>query len=94
MEHIHIREAENKDFNKILPIFHEIVSAGETYAYPGDTTVKEAERLWMQIPEKTFVLEDHGRISGTYYIKTNHPGQGSHVCNCGYIDAFIMYKWL
>ena len=82
---MYIREAENKDFNKIWPIFHEIVSAGETYAYAEDTTFEEAERLWMQIPEKTFVLEDDGRISGTYYLKTNYPGQGSHVCNCGYM---------
>ncbi len=82
-----IREAENKDFNQIWPIFHEIVSAGETYAYPLDTNAKEAERLWMHIPEKTFVLEYDGRISGTYYIKTNHSGPGSHVCNCGYMVA-------
>ncbi len=85
MASVHIRKAEKKDFKLIWPIFYEIVSAGKTYAYPVDTDIKEAERLWIQIPEKTFVLEDNGRISGTYYIKTNHPGQGSHVCNCGYM---------
>ncbi len=82
---MHIREASNKDFNKIWLIFHEIVSQGDTYAYPRDTTMEEAERLWMQIPEKTYLIEDNGKISGTYYIKTNHQGQGSHVCNCGYM---------
>jgi ribosomal protein S18 acetylase RimI-like enzyme len=24
-----------------------------------------------------------GKILGTYFIKTNQPGPGSHVCNCG-----------
>ena len=24
---------------------------------------------------------------GTYYIKPNQPGLGSHVCNCGYVVA-------
>ena len=26
-----------------------------------------------------------GEILGTYYIKANQPGLGSHVCNCGYM---------
>ncbi len=25
-----------------------------------------------------------GQIIGTYYLKANQPGLGSHVCNCGY----------
>ena len=28
-----------------------------------------------------------GAILGTYYIKPNQPGQGNHICNCGYIVA-------
>ncbi len=84
---MHIRQAENKDFNKIWPIFHEIVSAGETYAYPMETTMEQAEKIWMQIPHKTYVAEENGEIAGTYYIKANQPGQGSHVCNCGYMVA-------
>ena len=39
----------------------------------------------MQLPRKTYVAEEKGQILGTYYIKTNHPGPGSHVCNCGYM---------
>jgi GNAT superfamily N-acetyltransferase len=30
---------------------------------------------------------DDGRMLGTYYIKENQPGLGSHVCNCGYVVA-------
>jgi len=26
-----------------------------------------------------------GAIIGTYYLKPNQPGLGSHVCNCGYV---------
>ena len=26
-----------------------------------------------------------GHILGTYYLKTNQVGPGSHVCNCGYM---------
>jgi ribosomal protein S18 acetylase RimI-like enzyme len=28
-----------------------------------------------------------GRVAGTYFIKPNQPGLGSHVCNCGYVVA-------
>ena len=82
-----IREASDQDFDAIWPIFSEIVSAGETYAYPRQTNRAEARRLWMKLPRKTLVAEEDGRILGTYYIKTNQTGPGSHVCNCGYMMA-------
>ena len=79
------REAIEKDFEAIWPIFHEIVSAGETYAYPATTTKEEALKIWLQTPRKTFVVEENNQILGTYFIKTNQAGPGSHVCNCGYM---------
>lgn len=82
-----IRNATEADFEQIWPIFHEIVAAGDTYAIPRNTTRPEALELWLQKPHQTFVLSDHGEILGTYYIKPNHPGPGSHVCNCGYMVA-------
>ena len=80
-----IRKATNDDFEQIWPIFYEIVSAGDTYAYPRDTTKDQARNIWMDISRETYVAELRGKILGTYYIKTNQQGPGSHVCNCGYI---------
>lgn len=80
-----IRESTSDDFEKIWPIFHEVVAAGDTYAYDRDTSKAEAYRQWIEKPEKTFVAVEDGKVLGTYYIKTNHPGPGSHVCNCGYM---------
>lgn len=82
-----IREAQEIDFEQIWPFFREIAAAGDTYAYPRDIPRKEAKRLWMAQPRKTYVAEVEGRIRGSYYIKTNHAGPGSHVCNCGYMVA-------
>ena len=31
------------------------------------------------------MAEEDGQIIGTYYLKKNQPGAGSHVCNCGYM---------
>jgi len=82
---MNIREAEKADWDFIWPIFHEIVKAGETYAYESDTTKEQAEKIWLEAPRKTLVFEENGNILGTYYIKTNQVGSGSHVCNCGYM---------
>ena len=60
---------------------------GDTYGYERDITEQEARRVWMELPAKTFVAEQDGQILGTYYIKTNQAGPGSHVCNCGYMVA-------
>lgn len=82
---MNIREATTEDFGRISPIFREIAAAGETYAFPRDITREQALELWMLAPRKTYVLEEQGMILGTYYIKTNQPGPGDHVCNCGYM---------
>lgn len=80
-----IRAANERDFDAIWPIFRDIVAAGDTYAYPRDTTREEALDIWLTAPRQTFVADRDGRILGTYYIKTNQAGPGDHVCNCGYM---------
>ena len=67
---MNIREAIREDWNAIWPIFHEIVKAGETYAYDVETTKEQAEKIWLDAPRKTYVFEEAGQIFGTYYIKT------------------------
>lgn len=84
---MHIREATPADFEQIWPIFHEVVAAGDTYAFAPDTSREEAFKIWMQTPRKIFVFEEAGRILGSYFIKTNQAGPGDHVCNCGYMVA-------
>jgi RimJ/RimL family protein N-acetyltransferase len=82
-----IRQATSDDFPAIWTIMEPIVRAGETYTYPRDTTYDQAMALWMDIPHQTYVTERDGTLVGTYYIKPNQPGGGSHVCNCGYMVA-------
>ena len=84
---MNIREATREDFDRIWPIFNEIVAAGETYAYPRDTTKSEALKIWMEAPRKTLLIEEDGKVLATYYLKTNHAGPGDLVCNCGYMVA-------
>lgn len=82
-----IRQAVDSDFPAIWPIFQQIAAAGDTYAFRRDISEQEAQRIWMQLPARTFVVESNKQIVGTYYIKTNQAGPGAHVCNCGYMVA-------
>ena len=68
---MNIREATEKDFDQIWPILHEIVSAGDTYAFPVETTKQQALIIWLKTPIKTFVAIEDNNILATYYIKTN-----------------------
>jgi ribosomal protein S18 acetylase RimI-like enzyme len=81
-----IRHFEEKDWDPVWHILKPVFRAGETYAFSPDIDKKEARRIWTDVPAATYVaVSDEGDISGTYYIKPNQSGPGSHVCNCGYI---------
>jgi L-amino acid N-acyltransferase YncA len=80
-----IRKADDRDFDRIWPIFHEIVSQDETYAYSPDTDRNAAFKIWMVTPTATYVALDQGKIMGTYYIKPNQAALGAHVCNAGFM---------
>ncbi len=80
-----IREATDADWDGIWPIFQEIVSAGQTYAYDIHTNKQQAKQIWLNAPRKTFVVVEGETIIATYYLKTNQAGPGQHVCNCGYM---------
>lgn len=84
---IDIRVAEAKDFEAIWLIFHEVVSAGNAYAFSPNTSRDEAYYLWMELPTTTYVAVEQDNIVGTYYLKPNLPGLGSHVCNAGFMVA-------
>ncbi|WP_020166734.1 MULTISPECIES: GNAT family N-acetyltransferase [Methylotenera] len=82
---MNIRKATEKDFDQIWSIFHQVVSAGDTYAYPRDTNKEQAFKIWIDTPRIAYVFEEDGKVLGTFYLKTNQLGPGDHVCNCGYM---------
>lgn len=83
-----IRLFEAKDWDAVWQMIEPVFRAGETYPYPSDITEKEAYQAWIEAPTATCVaVDENDSLVGTYYIKPNQPGRGSHVCNCGYIVA-------
>jgi ribosomal protein S18 acetylase RimI-like enzyme len=85
---IQIREYQESDWPAIWPILEETISAGEAFSFFPQSSEAEIHQVWVEAPAATLVaMEPDGRILGTYYIKPNQPGLGSHVSNCGYAVA-------
>ncbi|WP_142846667.1 GNAT family N-acetyltransferase [Telmatospirillum sp. J64-1] len=85
---IAIKTFEQGQWDALWSILQPVFRAGETYAFSPDISEQEAYTAWIEYPAATYVAADEqGRVLGTYYIKPNQPGLGSHVCNCGYVVA-------
>ena len=108
---IKIRSATTKDHDAIWKIFHEIVSAGDTYVLDPKMSREEALAYWFRADTQTYVAELHRQsvgeavgfpgtatpsptggmkdqvIVGTYILRPNQSGGGSHVANAAFMVA-------
>jgi len=82
---INIRPMTPDDFERFWPTLQAVVQARETYALDPDMTFEQARHLWLELPRHTLVAEAQGELLGSYYLKANAGGPGSHVGNCGYM---------
>lgn len=82
-----IRPAGAADFDALWPMLCSVIRAGETYAIDPGLSRAGAYALWMEAPRATYVAEVAGKICGTFYVQTNQPGGGAHVCNAGFVVA-------
>ncbi|HAY49408.1 MULTISPECIES: N-acetyltransferase [unclassified Thalassospira] len=84
---MNIRLATDQDIPAILDIVAPTLRSGETYAIDSDLSDDDVIKYWMAPDKVTLVAEEDGNVVGTYYIRQNQGGGGSHVCNCGYMTS-------
>ena len=83
-----IRDYIDTDWPDIWPIFQEIVTAGETYAYEPGLSSEQARGIWVETsPGHTVVACDGRRFLGTARMGPNRPGRGSHVATASFMVA-------
>ncbi len=93
-----IRQATPADQDRIWKIFQEVVVRGDTYAFDRDISRENALAYWFQPGANTYVAEEfstnqgsggsQGRqLVGTYILKSNQSGGGSHVANAAFMVA-------
>ena len=81
-----IRQATDTDRDAVLNIFHEVVAAGDTYALDPNISREDALAYWFAQGTHTFVAEEPAiGIAGTYILRPNQSGGGSHVANAGFM---------
>jgi ribosomal protein S18 acetylase RimI-like enzyme len=82
-----IRSARSEDFDRIWAILEPVIRAGETYTLPRDMPRESALAFWFSAEHEVFVAEQAESVPGTYFLRANQKGGGSHVANCGYVTA-------
>lgn len=82
-----IRPATRADSAAIWSIIGPTIRAGETYAIDRDLPEADAIDYWLAADKQTFLVTEASEVLGSYYLRANQSGGGSHVCNCGYMTA-------
>ncbi len=84
---VEIREATAANRDTIWDIFREVVAARDTYTFDPGMSRQDALGYWFQANTRTYVAESSGRIVGTYILRPNQSGGGSHVANAAFMVA-------
>ncbi|MBL4715162.1 MAG: GNAT family N-acetyltransferase [Bacteroidetes bacterium] len=82
---LNIRVADEKDIDATWEIFKDVIHDGDTYVYPTNTSRNEFEKIWFTDNINTYVAEFDDVIIGSFIIKDNQPGLGSHIANASYM---------
>src|SRR6266481_5238462 len=82
---LQIRRARKEDREAIWQIFRAVVARGDTYVFDPNISRRKALAYWLGPKTRCYVaLSDQG-IVGSYILKANQPGLGSHVANAGFM---------
>src|SRR5271157_585220 len=84
---VFIRPATGDDSAAIWTVIEPAIRAGETYTLPPDLSEEDALAYWFSPHHEVFVALSDSQVVGSYYLRPNQGGGGSHVANCGYMTA-------
>jgi len=82
---IEIRKANEEDNDQIWEIIREVISKGDTYTFDPRASKETMLDYWCGPDRHTYVATDKGKIVGTFMIRDNQPGLGSHIANGSYM---------
>src|SRR6187401_646419 len=85
MPELTIRSATASDHDRIWGIFHAVVSSGDAFAFDPAISRSDALAAWFPVGGYTYVAEHKDRVCGSYLLKPNQPGLGSHVANAAFM---------
>lgn len=84
---IEIRKALPSDHDGIWSIIYEVISKGDTYVFLPGTPRQQMMDYWCGNDKNTYVTLIDNVIAGTFILKNNQPGLGSHIANGSYMAS-------
>ena len=82
-----IRQAVLADHADIWQLLQPIIREGDTFALPQNMTEEAAIAHWCGGDHEPYVAVIDRSIVGTFYIRPNQLGGGSHIANAGYATS-------
>jgi ribosomal protein S18 acetylase RimI-like enzyme len=82
---IEIRKATEADHEAIWQIISEVIAGGDTYVFSPNSSKETMLGYWCGADKHTYVAHIEEEIVGTFVIKDNQPGLGSHIANAAYM---------
>jgi L-amino acid N-acyltransferase YncA len=80
-----IRPATSADHDAIWEMFHDVILAGNVFAFDARMSREDSLAFWCGADKHTYVAENNGRVAASYYLKANQQGGGAHVANAGFM---------
>ena len=80
-----IRTAIESDRPAVWQIIKAVIATGDTYVFDPASPESDMVEYWFSPEKHVYVAEADGAIVGTFWLKPNQPGLGSHVCNAAYM---------
>jgi ribosomal protein S18 acetylase RimI-like enzyme len=84
---LEIRPATKKDHEAIWQMLQKIAAGGDTYTFDPAITREDALAYWLAEKTHAWVAQCEGELVGTYLLRANQPGGGSHVANAAFVVA-------
>ncbi len=84
---ITIHRAQPSDQTAVWQIIHSVIASGDTYVFDPRSSEAEMIDFWFGANKHTYVAKAEDQVVGTFIIKDNQPGLGSHVANASYMTS-------
>lgn len=69
----------------IWRIFQEVIASGDAYTFEADTSYEAFLAYWFAAGTHPYVAIENDEVLGSYIVRANQPGRGSHVANASYM---------
>ncbi len=82
---LQFRPATIADHDHIWEILLPIIERGDSLVYLKSMSKEKMLSYWLGPDKRCYVAEEDGQVLGSFWIKDNHLGRGSHIANAAYV---------